>query len=135
MPTTTETDIITQLSKSPGATRDAAIAADVTYMQVNASVAAAGSTLTDAAQLLPGVTVVSAADGTKGVKLPATPVAGTVVIVKGTAAAVLKVWPDAAATINAIGANGALSMTTGAMPSFFIASSLTQWYTIPLVAS
>lgn len=101
----------------------------------NAPVAAAGSTVTDAAQLSAGFTVVTGADGTKGVKLPATPAAGTIVWIKGTTAAVLKVWPDAAATINAIGSNGALSLTTGVMPSLFIADSTTQWYSFPLVAS
>ena len=102
---------------------------------VNADVAAAGSTVTDAAQLSSGFTVVTGANGTLGVKLPATPAAGTMVIIKGTTAGVLKVWPDPAATINAIGSNGALSMTTGAMPLTFIAKSPTQWYTLPLVAS
>lgn len=102
---------------------------------VNADLAAAGSTVTDAAQLLTGFTVVTGANGTLGVKLPATPAAGTLVIIKGTTAGVLKVWPDAAATINAISSNGALSMTTGAMPLTFIAKSATQWYTLPLVAS
>lgn len=102
---------------------------------VNADVAAAGTVLADAAQLLAGFTVVTGANGTVGVKLPATPAAGTVVWIKGTAAGVLKVWPDAAATINGIGSNGALSMTTGLMPLLFIAKSPTQWYTLPLVAS
>ena len=102
---------------------------------VNADVAATGTNLATAAQLSQGFTVVTAADGTKGVKLPATPVAGTVVIVKGTAAAVLKIYPDAAATINAIGSNGAISLASGAVPSIFIAKSSTQWYTIPLLPS
>jgi hypothetical protein len=102
---------------------------------VNADVAAAGSVLADAAQLSAGFTVVTGADGTKGVKLPATPVAGTVVIIKGTTAGVLKVWPDAAATINAIGSNGAISLASGAIPAIFIAKSTTQWYTLPLVPS
>jgi hypothetical protein len=102
---------------------------------VNADVAAAGSTVTDAAQLSSGFTVVTGADGTKGVKLPATPAAGTIVIIKGTTAGVLKVWPDAAATINAIGSNGALSLASGAIPAIFIAKSTTQWYSLPLVPS
>jgi hypothetical protein len=102
---------------------------------VNADVAATGSVLADAAQLSTGFTVVTAADGTKGVKLPATPTAGAVVIIKGTAAAVLKVWPDAAATINAIGSNGAISLASGAIPAIFIAKTSTQWYSIPLVPS
>lgn len=102
---------------------------------VNTDVAAAGTTVADAAQLSSGFTRVTGADGTKGVKLPATPAAGTVVIIKGTAAAVLKVWPDAAATINAIGSNGALSLASGAIPAWFIAYSPTQWYSLPLVPS
>ena len=104
-------------------------------IRVNADVAAAGSTVTDAAQLLEGFTVVTGANGTLGVKLPATPTAGTIVVIKGTTAGVLKVWPDAAATINAIGSNGAISLASGAIPAIFIAKSATQWYTLPLVPS
>lgn len=101
-----------------------------------ATVAAAGSTLADAAQLAAGVSIVSGADGTKGVKLPATPAAGTVVFVKGTTASqVLKVYPDAAATINAIASNGAISLASGATPAIFVAASATQWYTFPLLPS
>lgn len=102
-------------------------------MPVNTTVAAAGSTVADAAQVYPGFTVVSAADGTKGIVLPATPLAGTMVYIKGTAAAVLKVWPDAAATINAISSNGAMSLASGAIPALFVATSATQWYSIGLV--
>lgn len=102
---------------------------------VNTTVAAAGSTLSNAAQIYPGFTIVTGANGTVGVKLPATPVNGTVVIIKGTTAGVLKVWPDAAATINAIGSNGAISLASGAIPAIFIASSPTQWYTLPLLPS
>lgn len=102
---------------------------------VNSDVAAAGSTVSDAAQLSSGFTVVTGANGTLGVKLPATPAAGTIVIIKGTTAGVLKVWPDAAATINAIGSNGAISLASGAVPAIFIAKSTTQWYTLPLLPS
>lgn len=130
---TDETNITTELAKSPGATRDAAIAQDIQndiranyILPRNAGVTAAGTVLADAAQLSPGFTVVTGADGTVGVKLPATPVAGTLVIIKGVTSGVLKVWPDAAATINAVGSNGALSLTTGKMPSIFVADSTTQ---------
>jgi len=99
-----------------------------------ATLAATGTNLATAAQLVAGFTSVTAADGTVGVKLPATPAAGTVVIVKNVAAAVLKVYPDAAATINAIAANGAISMAAS-VPAVFIADSATQWYTIPLLPS
>lgn len=102
---------------------------------VNPDLAATGTNLATAAQLLTGFTVVTGADGTVGVKLPATPAAGSMVIIKGTTAAVLKVWPDAAATINAIGSNGAMSLASGVIPAIFIAKSATQWYTIPLLPS
>lgn len=109
--------------------------ASMPVIPVNADVAAAGTTVADAAQLSAGFTVVTGANGTVGVKLPATPEAGTIVIIKGTTAGVLKVWPDAAATINAIGSNGAMSLASGAIPAIFIAKSSTQWYSIPLVPS
>jgi len=102
---------------------------------INTDVAAAGSTVSDAAQLSEGFTVVTGANGTLGVKLPATPSPGAVVIIKGTTAGVLKVWPDAAATINAIGSNGAISLASGAIPAIFIAKTATQWYTLPLLPS
>lgn len=102
---------------------------------INTTVAAAGTVLADAAQLYPGFTIVTGANGTVGVKLPATPAPGTVVIIKGTTSGVLKVWPDAAATINAIGANGAMSLASGVIPAIFIATSATQWYTLPLLPS
>lgn len=100
-----------------------------------ATVAAAGSTVTDAAQLIAGLNIVTGADGTKGVKLPAAPSPGTVVFIKGTTSAVLKVWPDAAATINAIASNGAMSFPSGVIPAILVASSATQWYTFPLLPS
>lgn len=98
------------------------------------AVTADGSVIGDAAQLSQGINVVTGADGTKGVILP-TAVPGMQVIVKGVTAGVLKVWPKTGATINALSASAALSMTTGAMPLTFVATSATQWYTLPLVAS
>lgn len=99
-----------------------------------ASVTAAGSTQSDAGQLYHGFNVVTGADGTKGVILP-TAVPGMIVYLKGVTSAVLKVYGKTGASINGGSANAALSLTTGLMPSIFIASSTTQWYTIPLVAS
>lgn len=98
------------------------------------AVTAAGSTIADAAQLSQGLNVVTGADGTKGVILPVA-TQGMQVYIKGVTAGVLKVWPKTGATINALSASAALSMTTGAMPLTLIASSATQWYTLPLVAS
>jgi hypothetical protein len=98
-----------------------------------ATVAAAGSTQGDAAALAEGINVVSAADGTKGVILP-TAVAGMVIIVKNTAAGALKIYPATGGAINAVAANGAYSITN-LTSSLLVASSTTQWYSVPLVAS
>lgn len=115
---------------------------DYGYVTLNAptnllavnSVAAAGSTIADATPLGNGLNIVSGADGTKGALLPV-PKPGQVVILKGTTAGVLKVYPQSGSVINALSASAALSLTTGAMPAIFVASSATQWYSIPLVAS
>jgi hypothetical protein len=98
-----------------------------------AAVAAVGSTQANAAALSEGLNVVSAADGTKGVRLP-TAVAGTVVIVKSTAAAALKIYPATGAAINAVTANDAYSIAS-LTSTMLVASSTTQWYSVPLVAS
>jgi hypothetical protein len=99
------------------------------------AVTAAGSDLSGATQLSEGINVVGGADDSVGVKLPATPAPGTIVIVKTTVSAkALKVYPDAAATINAISSNGAITQaaTTAAL---YFATSTTQWYTLPLLPS
>lgn len=102
----------------------------------NANVAAAGTDATNGGQLAAGFTVVTGANATKGVLLPATPVAGTVVIIKNedSANAVLKVWPDTAATINAISSNADYPLAAKAS-LMLIADSPTQWYTLPLLGS
>lgn len=98
------------------------------------SITAAGSLISDATQLTSGLNLVSGADGTKGVILPVA-VPGAVVIIKGLTAGVLKVYPKASSTINGLAASGALSLTSGLMPITLVASSTTQWYSLPLVAS
>lgn len=102
---------------------------------VNPDVAGTGTNLATAAQLSEGFTVITGANGTLAWKLPATPTAGSIVIVKGTTAGVAVIFPDAAATINAIGSNGAISLASGVVPAMFIAKSATQWYTFPLLPS
>lgn len=98
------------------------------------TVAAAGSTIGDAAQLSQGLNIVTGADGTKGVILPVA-IPGLPVYIKGTTAGVLKVWPKSGATINALSASAAMSLPSGAVPVILIASSATQWYTFPLLPS
>ena len=98
-----------------------------------ATVAATGSTQTDAASVSDGLTLVTAADGTKGIKLPAA-VAGRTVILKNGAAAILKVWPASGDGINAItvDSNYVLAANTS---SLLIAYDATTWYSVPLLAS
>jgi hypothetical protein len=98
-----------------------------------AAVAAAGANQGNAAALSEGLNVVSAADGTKGVRLP-TAVAGAVVIVKNTAAGALLIYPATGGAINAVAANGSYSITD-LTSTMLVASSATQWYSVPLVAS
>jgi len=95
--------------------------------------AAAGTTQANATALAEGLNVVSAADGTKGVRLP-TAVAGATVIVKNTAAGALLIYPATGAAINAISANGSYSITN-LTSTMLVASSATQWYSVPLAAS
>lgn len=99
----------------------------------SATVAAAGSTQANAAAIATGFTLVSAADATKGVKLPAA-AAGLVCIVKNNVNAVLKVWPSDADAINAIAADGAMSLAA-LTAAIFVAYDATTWYTLPLLPS
>lgn len=101
-------------------------------MPANASVAATGSTQGNSTSITYGLSVVSGANGTVGVVLP-TAVAGGVCYIKGTTAGVLKIWPTLGAQINAVGADTALLLSSGAIPVILVASSATQWYTFPLV--
>lgn len=98
------------------------------------NIAAAGTVLGNATQSVAGFVTVSGADGTVGVKLPATPATGTWIVIKNNGGAALKVYPDAAATINAIAANGPISMAANTSALLF-SDSTTQWWTLPLLPS
>jgi predicted RecA/RadA family phage recombinase len=101
----------------------------------SATVAATGSAQGDAAAIADGFTLVSAADGTKGVKLPAAAAGGLCIVKNADAAnAILKVYPDTGDAINALGANAALSMAAKTS-AVFVAFDATTWYTIPLLPS
>ena len=98
------------------------------------TVAAAGTTQGTAAAALRGFNVVTGATGTNGVVLPAA-VPGRVVIIKNTAAAAaLLVYPPVGGQINALAANAAFSMGNLTAVTL-VASSATQWFSVPLVAS
>lgn len=118
-------------------------ASEITTLQANATlkgndltpstVAAAGSTQANAAQLVLGFNLVTAADGTKGVLLPAA-AAGCEVRIKNNTNAVLKVWPATGDAINAIGAGSSMSIAAFTCPTF-TAYDATTWYTNPLLPS
>lgn len=98
-----------------------------------ATVAATGSAQGDAAAVTTGFTLVTAADGTKGVILPAA-AAGKQVEIKNGANAVLKIYPATGDAINALAANAALSIA--ALTSVILtAYDATTWYSTPLLPS
>jgi hypothetical protein len=70
------------------------------------TVAAAGSTIADAAAVATHVTIVTGADGTKGVKLPTGATTGEVYVISNSAAAVLKVYATSETLNGVAGATG-----------------------------
>lgn len=98
------------------------------------TVAAAGTTAANGGALpKTGFVLVSAADATKGVTLPSA-VAGYQLVIKNSAAAVLKVWPATGDAVNAGAVDAVFSCP--ASTSFVItAYDATTWYTTPLVPS
>lgn len=92
-----------------------------------ASIAAAGSDQTGATQITAKVQLVTASDGTKGVKLPAAPTAGDVYIICNTVGAALELYPGTGGTINNLSANAAGTILASAS-AICVASSATQWY-------
>lgn len=109
------------------------------YINNVEALAATGSTQADAALIVSASGAVvhgTAADGTKGIKLPPITDIGQTYTVKNSDAAnaVLKVYPSTGATINSLSANAAISMAAKT-PATFIAISATAWNTIPLLPS
>ncbi len=98
-----------------------------------ATVAATGTVQADAALIATGFTLVTGADDTKGVKLPAA-AAGLVCIIKVDTGADLKVWPNTGDTINAIAANSAMTVVDDVCFTL-VAYDATAWYTAPLLPS
>jgi hypothetical protein len=91
------------------------------------AVAAAGSTQADAAALTLGtLNVVSAADGTKGVKLPAAAPGDVVRVYSSAATNALKVYAQTGGAINAGAANAAFSQTAQKV-AVFECTNGTDW--------
>lgn len=92
-----------------------------------ATLAAAGSTQTNAAAITATVTKVTGADGTKGVRLPAPNQIGQVVVVyNAPGGGSLKVYPQSGATIGPNAANAAYGLAAGST-MVAIAVGLNEW--------
>lgn len=98
-----------------------------------AAVTPTGSAQGDAAALYEGYNAVSGADATKGVILP-TAAVGMRVEIKNVTAAILKIYPATGGAINGLSANAALSIAASTT-TILTATSTTQWYSHPLLAS
>lgn len=104
-----------------------------TIILAGQTLAAAGSVQGDAALLSPGMTIVTGADGTVGVRLPAN-AKGKVFGIKNTAGSTLKLWPPTGGAINAAGANNSVSVLT-VTSCLVIAVTDLLFETIPTVPS
>lgn len=110
------------------------LSTDVLKLAVG-TVAAAGANQGNAAAIPTDATIVTvtAADATKGVRLP-TAEAGRVYLLKNVDNAVLKVYPATGAKINVLADNASLDMAARTTTALF-ATSATQWFTLPLLPS
>lgn len=98
--------------------------------QTNRDLAAAGSVQADATLITASNTIVTAADGTKGVRLPSVQAGESVLIVNNSGSS-LKVYPPlgSAISVPASGmgsANAAYTQTTYAVVNYYCLSP-TQW--------
>lgn len=116
-----------------GASNTSAITFGVMPKIPVATVAAAGTNQGNAAALSLGFNLVTGADDTKGVVLPAA-VAGSVVIIKVGDGADLKVYPASGDVINGLSADAAMTVVDDVCFQL-IAYDGTTWYTLPLLPS
>lgn len=91
------------------------------------NVAAAGTTQATAGALSEGRTVVTAADGTKGVRLPVGEIDMVVTVLNTVSNQDLVVYPEVGGVINAIAANSAFTVAAGTEATFVCTAAL-QWY-------
>lgn len=99
-----------------------------------ASLAATGSVLANAAPIAAIVTVVTGADNTKAVALPAAAAGLTYIIVNSSTDKTLPVFPQVADKINGGTANSSITMAA-ATAAVFVALDGTDWYTVPKTPS
>lgn len=94
-----------------------------------ATPAAAGSSASDATALTKQANLVTGADGTKGVALPAAAAQVPVLIVNTSLTSTLKVYPVNGGndSINGLAEDAAFTLAAG-QSAWFVATSTTQWY-------
>ncbi len=101
------------------------------------SVTAAGTTQATAADIKAGwspALILATGNGTVGVKLPPAS-KGRLFYVKNLAAAsTLNIYPNTSDAINALGSDTVLTIAA-ATTVILVASSASQWYTVPLLPS
>lgn len=95
----------------------------------SATIAATGSTAADAAALTARTNLITAADGVKGVELPAAADATAVFVLNTSVDAGLNVYPVDGGNdnINALAEDAPFILGPG-LGAWFISTSLTQWY-------
>jgi len=99
-----------------------------------ATVAATGSDQAGAAAITTGFTLVTAADDTKGVRLPAAAAGLQCIVKNGVGNKILKVYPGTSDVINALSANASLDMAAATI-AYLVAYDATTWYSTPLLPS
>lgn len=109
------------------------VGGNVSPLVQTASAAAAGSTQSDAPQLVDGVSFVTGADGTKGVKVPVG-VARRQITIHNVGASALKVYPSTGNTINGGAANAALSFAANTS-AILTTHDGTNWFSCPRIPS
>lgn len=99
------------------------------FALARATLAAAGSSASDATALTQQAQVVTGADGSKGVALPAAATTDGPYVIFNDAAAALKVYPVNGGNdnINGLTEDAAFTMAGGEM-AIFVPTSATQWY-------
>jgi len=99
----------------------------------SAAPAAAGSTQATATPLASAKNFVTAADGTKGVRLPTAEVNMAVTVVNTDASSDLIVYPDTGASINGGSANATFTLAAGEEATFYATTTL-AWTVAPAAA-
>ncbi|MCK5017058.1 MAG: DUF2190 family protein [Candidatus Peribacteraceae bacterium] len=97
---------------------------------VNSNVAVGGTAIGNANAVSEGLTIVTGADDTAAIILPAGAAGMEVEVISSTASKALVVFPQVNSAIDALGANNALTSGGDAPHLRFRATSATQWYSM-----